>query len=112
VNTGFSGAAMRHNQSVSRNYSSKNDKDDANDHRINSKFDYWLSRRFYLLVPSVEYYKDPFQNLAGRVAAGGGLSYCRICFSPLIISTRIIQSVRCVQKIFVRFPFLDPLRAQ
>jgi hypothetical protein len=28
-----------------------------------------------VLVPSVEYYKDPFQNLADRVTLGGGLGY-------------------------------------
>jgi putative salt-induced outer membrane protein YdiY len=57
------------------NLSSVNGDENANNHRVNSEFDYWLSRRFYLLVPSVEYYKDPFQNLADRVTVGGGLGY-------------------------------------
>lgn len=47
----------------------------ANNHRVNSEFDRWLSRRFYLVVPSAEYYKDPFQNLAHRVTAGIGAGY-------------------------------------
>jgi putative salt-induced outer membrane protein YdiY len=51
------------------------DVESANNNRVNSEFDYWLSQRFYLLVPSVEYYQDPFQNLADRVTVGGGLGY-------------------------------------
>jgi len=57
------------------NLSSVNGVENANNHRVNSEFDYWLSQRFYVLVPSVEYYKDPFQNLADRVTLGGGLGY-------------------------------------
>ena len=57
------------------NLSSVNDVESANNHRVNTEFDYWLSQRFYLLLPTVEYYKDPFQNLADRVTLGGGLGY-------------------------------------
>jgi len=49
--------------------------DSANNHRINSEFDYWFSHRFYLILPNVEYYKDPFQNLADRLTVGGGLGF-------------------------------------
>lgn len=47
----------------------------ANNHRVNSEFDVWLSRRFYLIVPFAEYYKDPFQNLDARVTVGLGGGY-------------------------------------
>jgi len=47
----------------------------ANNHRVNAEFDLFLSRRFYLLLPAAEYYKDPFQNLAHRVTAGVGVGY-------------------------------------
>ena len=57
------------------NFSSVNDIESANNHRVNTEFDVWLSRRFYLVLPSAEYYKDPFQNLAHRVTAGGGAGY-------------------------------------
>ncbi|MGD0208477.1 MAG: DUF481 domain-containing protein [Verrucomicrobiota bacterium] len=57
------------------NISSVNGTDSANNHRVNSEFDFWLSQRFYLLLPSVEYYQDPFQNLAHRVTVGGGVGY-------------------------------------
>jgi len=49
--------------------------DSANNHRVNSEFDVWLSRRLYLVLPGIEYYKDPFQNLAHRVTAGVGVGY-------------------------------------
>jgi putative salt-induced outer membrane protein YdiY len=57
------------------NISTVNDSENANNHRVNGEFDYWLSQRFYLMLPSVEYYQDPFQNLAHRVTVGGGLGY-------------------------------------
>ena len=47
----------------------------ANNHRVNSEFDLWLSRRFYLILPLVEYYKDPFQNLKHRTTFGLGVGY-------------------------------------
>ena len=47
----------------------------ANNHRANSEFDVWLSRRLYLVVPGVEYYRDPFQNLDQRITAGIGAGY-------------------------------------
>jgi putative salt-induced outer membrane protein YdiY len=57
------------------NVSSINDIESADNHRVNTEFDLWLSRRFYLVLPSAEYYRDPFQNLAHRVTAGGGIGY-------------------------------------
>lgn len=57
------------------NFSRVDDVESANNHRVNSEFDIWLSQRFYLVLPSVEYYRDPFQNLEDRVTAGGGVGY-------------------------------------
>jgi putative salt-induced outer membrane protein YdiY len=57
------------------NISSFNGVENANNNRVNSEFDLWLSRRFYLILPAVEYYQDPFQNLKARVTAGGGVGY-------------------------------------
>jgi putative salt-induced outer membrane protein YdiY len=57
------------------NISTFNDVENANNHRVNTEFDLWLSRRFYLVLPSAEYYTDPFQNLSHRVTAGGGIGY-------------------------------------
>ena len=44
------------------NVSSINDIESADNHRVNTEFDLWLSRRFYLVLPSAEYYKDPFRT--------------------------------------------------
>ena len=57
------------------NISSFNGVENANNTRVNSEFDLWLSRRFYLILPQLEYYRDPFQNLKARVTVGGGAGY-------------------------------------
>lgn len=57
------------------NISTVNAVESANNHRVNAEFDYWLSRRFYLVLPVGEYYRDPFQNLAHRLTTGVGVGY-------------------------------------
>ncbi|MCW5554579.1 MAG: DUF481 domain-containing protein [Verrucomicrobiae bacterium] len=57
------------------NISSVDGVESANNNRVNSEFDLWLSRRFYLILPFAEYYKDPFQNLSHRVTGGVGVGY-------------------------------------
>jgi hypothetical protein len=57
------------------NFSRVNASESANNNRVNGEFDLWLSRRFYLVLPSAEYYSDPFQNLAHRVTVGVGVGY-------------------------------------
>lgn len=44
-------------------------------HRVNALFDYWLSPRFFARLPFLEYFRDPFQNVAGRATAGAGIGY-------------------------------------
>jgi len=65
------------------NVSTLNGVASANNHRINSEFDIWLSRRLYLVVPYLEYYRDPFQNLQHRVTAGVGVGY-DIIYTPKV----------------------------
>lgn len=65
------------------NFSSVNGTESANNDRVNAEFDLWLSQRFYLVLPSAEYYHDPFQNLEHRVTAGGGIGYDLIDRSKL-----------------------------
>ena len=57
------------------NISSINGVENANNNRVNSEFDLWLSRRFYLILPQIEYYQDPIQKLKARITAGGGAGY-------------------------------------
>lgn len=44
-------------------------------HRLNTEFDFWVSRRLFLRTPFFEYFRDPFQNLSHRVTAGAGVGY-------------------------------------
>lgn len=57
------------------NFSSVDGVESANNQRVNTEFDLWLSRRFYLIVPFAEYYTDPFQNLKTRLTGGVGAGY-------------------------------------
>jgi putative salt-induced outer membrane protein YdiY len=57
------------------NISRVDDRQNANNHRVNSEFDLWLSRSLYLILPFAEYFKDPFQNLQHRMTGGVGVGY-------------------------------------
>ena len=57
------------------NVSSADGLESANNNRVNSEFNLWLSRRLYLQLPFAEYYTDPFQNLAHRFTVGVGVGY-------------------------------------
>lgn len=57
------------------NVSSIDGTENANNNRLNSEFDLWLSQRLYLITPFFEYYRDPFQNLGARVTVGAGPGY-------------------------------------
>lgn len=67
--------ATRYSLDYIGNVSSIEGVESANNHRVNSEFDLWLSRRFYLILPFAEYYTDPFQNLEHRVTGGVGVGY-------------------------------------
>ncbi len=49
--------------------------DTANDHRINEKFDIYLSRRFFWTPLFSEYYTDEFSNIKHQYTVGTGLGY-------------------------------------
>lgn len=57
------------------NYSAIDSVESANNHRVTTQFDFWLSSRFFLKIPFAEYFKDPFQNIAHRGTVGGGVGY-------------------------------------
>jgi hypothetical protein len=56
------------------NYNSTNDEAVADNHRVSADWDLFLSKRFFVTPVFAEWYRDPFQNLAGKytlaVAAG------------------------------------------
>jgi putative salt-induced outer membrane protein YdiY len=57
------------------NFSEVSGVETVNNQRATESFDYFLTRRLFVRVPSGEYYHDPFQNIAYRITAGGGLGY-------------------------------------
>ena len=50
----------------------------ADDHRINEKFDIYLTRRFFWTPVFSEYYRDTFQNIDYQVTVGAGVGYTLI----------------------------------
>lgn len=59
----------------SGNYSRLEGETNTNNERLNSSFDVSLTRRLFLRLPLVEYYRDPFQNISRRLTASGGVGY-------------------------------------
>lgn len=55
--------------------SSVNDAETANNHRLNSRFDIYLTRRAFLTAPGVEVYRDRFQNIGLRATPSVALGY-------------------------------------
>jgi len=56
-------------------YGSQNGKKSTNNHRATSSLDIFLTSRFYVTVPTIEYYKDEFKNVKNRVSPGAGIGY-------------------------------------
>ena len=57
------------------NFSETDGTETANNQRASTTFDVFVSRRLFVRVPFVEYYRDPFQNIAHRLTAGAGVGY-------------------------------------
>lgn len=47
----------------------------VNNHRIYTKFDYFMTQRFYWTILGVEAYRDPFQNIDHRLTPATGAGY-------------------------------------
>lgn len=56
-------------------YSSTNDVESSNNHRANAVWDWFFSEKLFLRPVSIEYFRDPFQNIASRYTIGAGLGY-------------------------------------
>jgi len=57
------------------NYSYTNGVTNEENIRSTAVFDYFFSRKLYVRFPDLEYYRDPLQNIDGRVTAGGAAGY-------------------------------------
>jgi len=66
--------------------SSKNEIETANDHRINEKYDVYLSRKFFWTPIFAELYTDKYKNIAKQITAGIGVGYTLIDSKRLEIS--------------------------
>jgi len=47
----------------------------TNNHRVMNAFDYFLSWRFFVTLPFLEFFTDEFQNIDGRYTPGVGVGY-------------------------------------
>lgn len=59
----------------SGNYGKVNGAEVEQNHRFKGQFDYFLSRRLFVRVPDIEYFRDPLQNLEHRLTLGAGVGY-------------------------------------
>jgi hypothetical protein len=57
------------------NYGKVNGVEVDQNHLFSGQFDYFLSRRLFMRVPDVEYFRDPLQNLAHRLTLSAGIGY-------------------------------------
>jgi len=57
------------------NYSKSGGEKTTNNHRVNGFFDWFLSNQFFLRPVFIEYYTDPFMNIASRITLGSGVGY-------------------------------------
>jgi hypothetical protein len=63
---------------ISRYTGSFNETDDdiqANSHRATAEFNIFVTRRLYIVLPVIEYYKDEIQNIEARIVPAAGLGY-------------------------------------
>ncbi|HKX46500.1 MAG TPA: DUF481 domain-containing protein, partial [Planctomycetota bacterium] len=61
--------------SASSVYSETAGQDTADNQRANASFNYYLTRRLYLIPAGFEFYRDRFQNIASRSTAYAGVGY-------------------------------------
>ena len=66
--------------------SAKDDVETANDHRMNLKYDIYLSRKFFWTPLFSEIYTDKFKNIKVQYTAGLGIGYTMVDTSKLEVS--------------------------
>ncbi|NIS67931.1 MAG: DUF481 domain-containing protein [Proteobacteria bacterium] len=57
------------------NFTETEDVETINNHRVESYFDYFVSRKIFLRPIFGEYYRDPFKNIKYRATVGTGVGY-------------------------------------
>jgi len=57
------------------NYGRLAGEENVNNHRAHARWDLFLSRKWYATPASIEYFRDPFANIEGRLTPGASLGY-------------------------------------
>ncbi|MGI2260180.1 DUF481 domain-containing protein [Shewanella sp. GXUN23E] len=65
----------RFNADYLGNYTKSDGTSTVNNHRVNSNFDWFISKQFYVRPVFAELYKDPFLNIDYKATLGAGLGY-------------------------------------
>ncbi len=65
----------RFNADYLGNYTKNDGESTVNNHRVNSNFDWFISKQFYLRPIFAELYKDPFLNIDYKATVGAGVGY-------------------------------------
>ncbi len=65
----------RYNLDYLGNYSKTEGENNINNHRINTHFDWYLSKHFYLRPVFAEIYMDPIKNIQYKTTLGLGVGY-------------------------------------
>ncbi|MFC1760833.1 YdiY family protein [Planctomycetota bacterium] len=60
------------------NYSSVEGQETTNNHNTNLSHDIFVTRQLYATLPSLQYYRDKFMNIANRLTPGLGMGYAII----------------------------------
>lgn len=68
-------AANRFNLDYLGTHATADKVETENNHRVNSYFDVFLSRKLFVRPVFAEYYRDRFQNLEHQITLGAGLGY-------------------------------------
>ena len=71
------------------NFAKTNDEKTANNHRGTARFDYQISRGFFITPFTGELYSDEFQNIDLRASAGAGVGYFLVRKSGLEWSVQL-----------------------
>ena len=65
----------RFKASYTGEFSSVSNDATANSHRVPASFDVFLTGRFFVTVPTAQFFTDRFQNIQSRLSAGVGAGY-------------------------------------
>ena len=66
----------------------------ANNHRIGSSFDVFVTKRTFVTVPGIDIYRDPFQNVGLRVTPYAAVGYEVVDSADHPLSRTVVVTIR------------------